>query len=1039
MYSDAFAERAPLELAQIIALLDQKNRELQGGMPITWYHRETPPADPRVALPEASWPVWERPNPAMRCMGEKNWFFGTLTFPDSHCGIALAGSEARIFIGGYCPFTLLLDGEEIFAETHVWHASGPIADPITTGIEPGRPYRLLLCLEPTEIPAGWTEFAVEVQSTAGMEMAVEIAAAALQLRIAEKLAGTDAERQLVAEAARRLDVPALEEYRWEAVCASIAAMEAALAPLSARAKAHTVHLIGHTHIDMDWMWTWPDTVHCVRRDAKAVTEMLRDYPALTFTHSQVPTYQILQQQDPEVFAAIQQYVAEGRWENAAGTWVEGDLNMADGESVARQMLYAAEWTREHLGTKARVLWEPDTFGHPGNMPQLAKLGEFDCYYHWRGNPGREHNWPARLWEGVDGTPVLAYSTCYGSRLQPDFVAGNILNYLEFELTNILHIWGLGDHGGGLPRFQLGVLERYRDKPLIPTFKFSTMAALTSATLTEQHKLRRNRGETYSLFEGCFTTHAAIKRYNRACETALLGAETLCAFAGLRRNERLREAWTPVLFNQFHDILCGAAVHTSYENAYARAEATLSEAAAVRDEALTHLLEVDTGGETLVLLNPLGFARSEPVYATLPEDVVALRDEAGVVIPVQRLEGQCVFLATDIPAFACKSYRIITQGGTALPACELDVAHVAVSEDEHYFTVETDEAIARLSKASGAIGSYYAKALQRELVAHGVPKPLSHVSNSRADLALNVFHVSEEAPNRMSAWLINDILREEHLLRGAEVSLLETGPVFARFRVRHAFRASHIEEDIVFYRQFARVDFTARIDWQERGSEETVVPQLKVAFGSSLRNPRALGEGPFCISERTPDGQEQPTQKWVDVSGEGFGVTVLNDSKYGGDVLGGRIRLTLLRSPFGPDPDPDSGQHMVRFAYAPHAPEPSQADLLRAGMAFNRPPLAARTAAPAVSTPRLHLDGAESVVCTALYQAEHSARLILRLFEASGCPATAAVTLGTRITAATEVNFLENPTGAPVTLMDGTATVAFHPYEVKTLLLECEGL
>ena len=295
------AAPAALDLSQIVARLDRVQRELQGDFPLTWYHLENPPAEPCAASLEGL-VVWDRPYPTMLHKGGKDWFAGTVIFPESKCGIALDGSEGRIFISGYSPFTLWVDGTEIFRETHVWHASGPIGDPITTAIEPGRPYRLTLCLEPTELPAGWEDFGIAPRLTACTDMSVEIGAAALQLRIAEKLAKLKAERKLVLDAARTIDLPALEETRWDAVCASIAAMEETLAPLSARAKALTVHLIGHTHIDMDWMWTWPDTVHCVRRDAKAVTDMMADYPELTFTHSQVPTYQILQQMEPEVFA-----------------------------------------------------------------------------------------------------------------------------------------------------------------------------------------------------------------------------------------------------------------------------------------------------------------------------------------------------------------------------------------------------------------------------------------------------------------------------------------------------------------------------------------------------------------------------------------------------------------------------------------------------------------------------------------------------------------------------------------------------------------
>ena len=667
------------------------------------------------------------------------------------------------------------------------------------------------------------------------------------------------------------------------------------------------------------------------------------------------------------------------------------------------------------------------------MPQLAKLGEFDSYFHWRCNPGASQNWPARIWEGVDGTPLLAYSTSYGGCLQPESLAGNILNYLDFGLRHILHIWGLGDHGGGIPRYQLDLLELYRHKPLIPTVIHSTMAALAGATRGEKGKLRHNNGETYSLFEGCFTTHASIKRYNRQCETALLTAEALCVLAGIRCTDLLREAWTAMLFNHFHDIFDGAAVHDSYLNAHARAEESLHKAAAVQQEALGLLLQTAEDGETLVLINPLGFTRREPVIVALPEGATTLIDERGKATPLQRLDDRFVFIAEDIPAFSRKCYRI--SFGDIITAPD-----VHVSEDDECFTVETAGAVSRLLKHSGAIGTYFDKTLDRELVCHGMPKYLSHVPNSRADLALNVFHLIDEAPNLMSAWLINDHLREEHLLRGATVTLLDAGPVFARFRVRHAFRASTIEEDVIYYQHYPRVDFTARINWHERGSAQHGVPQLKVSFGTALRAPRARFEGPFFITERTPDGQEQPTQKWLDVHGEGFGAALLNDSKYGCDVLGGRMRLTLLRNPYGPDTDPDNGQHEVRFAFLPHQPEISNADLLRHGMAYNRPPVAARTTTPLTAHPaNLRLKGAESVVCTALCPAKHPSRLLIRLFETSGHACKAKLSLGEGITAAEEVNFLEHPTGNPVRLTKGKTALTFHPFEVKTLLVECASL
>jgi len=289
--------------------------------------------------------------------------------------------------------------------------------------------------------------------------------------------------------------------------------------------------------------------------------------------------------------------------------------------------------------------------------------------------------------------------------------------------------------------------------------------------------------------------------------------------------------------------------------------------------------------------------------------------------------------------------------------------------------------------------------------------------------------------------MNDILKEENLLRGADVRLVETGPVFARFRVKHKFRSSRIEEDVLYYRDFPRVDFEARIDWREKGNSEVGVPQLKVSFGVGMAGARVRTEGPFAVRDILADGMEMPTQNWVDLSGDQFGLVLCNDSKHGIDALGPRLRMTLLRNPYGPDVETDNGRHVVRFAMEPHGPRLSNASLIRKGMAFNRPPLTVvtRSGKPTAGRPQLTLQGSDSVVCTALRRAEHSPDLLVRLFEASGKSCRATVKMGQGIASAREVNFLENPMAGRVRLARGKARLSFRPFEVKTLLVKCRGL
>jgi alpha-mannosidase len=397
--------------------------------------------------------------------------------------------------------------------------------------------------------------------------------------------------------------------------------------------------------------------------------------------------------------------------------------------------------------------------------------------------------------------------------------------------------------------------------------------------------------------------------------------------------------------------------------------------------------------------------------------------------VQRLGKEYVFVASDVPSLAAARYRVTSSARGQPDAADT----VNVREETHTWRIETACAVVHLNKESGAIGSYYDRRLDREFVGYGVDKHLQHVHSTRADLALNVFQVLDESPNAMSAWLINDIVREESLLRGAGVRLMETGPVFARFRVSHRFRSSRIHEDILFFNHLPRVEFEAVVDWRERGDGDRGVPQLKVSFGSSLTAARARFEGPFTVTERPGDGQEQPTQKWADVTGDGAGFTLLNDSRYGCDVLGGRLRLTLLRNPYSPDPETDNGRHVVRFAFVPHGTDWSPADAVRWGMQFNRPALCSRTGGRLRTESNwLRIQKAPSVVCTCLRQAEHSDRLVLRFFETSGTGVSARVCAGKGIRDAQAVNFLEHPAGRPLKPARGWIVLRFRPYEVKTV-------
>ncbi len=1005
--------------------------ELTGAeIPIRW-RLPGDPCDPATAEPDASWPEWDGRRYPVERAHEAGWLFGEATLPESLHGLPLDGAELLIHIRGYAPFTLWIDGEEMFREEHNWHGTGPIAAPLRRRIVPGEKMRFVLRQCPTAIPAE-LRFPVRcaLQPRSCLETGIELGAAAAQLQMAAALADTPAEKQLVNKAAAAVAADAIQTHDWSKALASLHEMERILSPFSARAKRMVVHLVGHTHIDLGWLWTWEDSLLCTRRDFKATADLLEEFPELTFTNSQVASFEIIRERDPNVFARMKTLMAEGRWENVAMMWDDTDLNMVGGESLARHALYAAEWNREHLGCVSKIFWGVDVFGHPGNMPQIARLAEADGYFHTRCHPDLAAMRPIRIWEGIDGSTIPALFTRYGDTLEPLVVMKRVLISLRCGLDATPFLWGIIDHGGGMSRLQLEILDLYRDKPVMPTFEFSTPSRVFASLQDGNSEMPVTRGETHSQFAGCFTTHDDVKRLHRECENALLNAETAAALAGLDRREALRRAWTGLFFIQFHDVLCGCSAREVYEeDVRPRANSVLDRARCVIEEATRTFVENDASAFTL--WNPLGFSRTGPVRVRLDAAVQSVIDGTGTPRPVQRLGDAAVFMADALPSFAGRTFRVST---APMP----DAEAVRVTEEKAFFRIETDCAVSYLEKCSGVITSHYDKALGRELVHYAGNRATSDVPvlSSRG---LNLFQLTDCAPTSWSAWNISDAMREENLVRGAEVELLDVGPVFARFRVRHQFRASSIREDVIFYASTPRIDFEATIDWREPGGPDIGVPHLKVAFNTRLSAARARSEGPFAIAERPADGTEQPMQTWVDLTGDEFGFALLNDCKYGYDALGGRLRLSLLRTAYAPDPVSDCGVYKVRFAFLPHCADTPVAELVKAGMSFNRRPVAlAGRVLPGMEEGYLRFEGGDSVVCAILRRAEHSEDILLRFFETEGKQTETKLFLRRPIASATEVNFLEHPLGEPLPLVDGAAALRFRPYEIKTLMIRPGG-
>jgi alpha-mannosidase len=329
-----------------------------------------------------------------------------------------------------------------------------------------------------------------------------------------------------------------------------------------------------------------------------------------------------------------------------------------------------------------------------------------------------------------------------------------------------------------------------------------------------------------------------------------------------------------------------------------------------------------------------------------------------------------------------------------------------------------------------------------------------MDTARPDLGLGVFQVTDEAPHAMTAWEIHEVRSEQSLIGGATTRIVENGPLYAALEVVHQVHSSTITETIRFYRDLPRVDFEARIEWNEVGNASDGVPGLKVAFTGSMPECEAWFETPFGAAQRPSNGQEVPALRWADVGGGKYGFAVLNDSKHGYDALGCRLRLTLLRSAYDPDAISDTGSHVVRFAFLPHPGNWRDAGVVASAAAFNVPFLVAPGAYDEMRQDDEDEDEADEVdegaagisvrladAGTAVISSIKPARwgagqVAIRIYETGGREVHGAALVVDNLRAAWHASIVEEP-GAQIEAVGDSIEVTLKPWEVRTYLVEYE--
>ncbi len=950
------------------------------------------------------------------------WLRTRVVVPKDISGIEISGSAVTMQSGIIMHKTeVYVNSRKILSPAYWTELRGPriVLDERT---EPENEHLVAVHIFPKYEPVDVPVFNVFYSNIE--KVAFEIDSFIQELRFAEIL-----DKALTEKVIAEFDLKVFQENP-SALIEEIEKARTKLSPLANKAKEFKVHLVAHAHIDINWLWPWTDTVNTIKNTFETMIKLLDRYPDFHFSQSQALTYTIVEEKFPDLFEAIKKRVQKGSWDVTASMWVESDLNMSGNEALARQFLLGKRYIREKFGKEPFVCWEPDTFGHIWTMPQILKKAGCDSYYLTR--CAKE---VISQWESPDGSRVTAFASIYNNAVTPRGIMELVLYlYKRYGLKTSMFVYGVGNHGGGATVEDIEAAYALQKKAVFPEIFFSSTHSFFKQVEKEPNfpKIPIIRDELQFAFDGCYTTHGDIKFYNRLCENLLVDAEKLSALSGIYDKDILRNAWLSTLMNQFHDILCGSGTAQAYEYPFELAETIIKTANEVIDSSFRKLAEkigFSKHGIPIIVFNSLpwrhvGIVKVKVPKPLIPQNPVIVSSEKSEESIVQVNDDEVLFLA-DVPSLGYKTYYLVEGEKKAA------MTSIALNEntlENEYFRVDIDT-------ASGTIESLYDKVAQRfvfKKCRYNYSRPITRpVFN-------NLLQVLYELPHNMSAWIIGEIGRTENLIRNCKIELVESGPLRSTIKVTRAFKDSKITQFISLCKGAQRIDFSVIIDWKEVADDKTEAPMVKVAFTPILGNSKATFEIPFGYIERPADGTEVPALRWIDVSDEKYGVSLLNDSKYGFDVKGNTVRMTLVRTSYSPDPKPDQRIHKINYYVYPHQNSWKEALTFRKGYEVNHPLRAY------VVTERLSKRSApeeysfiqvkpENVVLSCFKIAEDSNDYVLRLYDATGSGAKVELSFGFNVKEAYESDLLERKLKL-VAIEGKSLCFTLQPFEIKTLLV-----
>ncbi len=936
---------------------------------------------------------------------EYGWFRSSITLPPEAQGQRMVlrlspGGESLVWVNGeisgsvgwaHREITLTRVGQagtqfEILLEAYAGHGritvgEGPVMAGVQTVPEPG----------PTQASVGQSTYGVWLEPI--YQLALDFTTLyelrnrldPSLLRVAEVDEGLMASTLL-------FDPELPEDEMIETACQA----RQLLRPLLEKQNGPTMpllHAFGNAHLDVAWLWPWTETERKMARTEINQLALSDEYDEYRFLQSQAHLYWMLQDRYPDLYQRVKKAVSSGKFIIDGAMWVESDTNLAGGEALIRQVIYGRRFFRDEFGVDSRVLWLPDVFGYSGALPQILKrcgcIGFATQKITWAYNGGEPFPYNTFWWEGIDGSAIPTHIyTEYTSHTRPNAIFDRWNTRLQKNgIRSMIFAFGWGDGGGGPTRDHVEFMRRAKNLEGLPRVKYSS--PLEFFMDLEQQGLPKERyvGELYfQAHRGTYTSQAKTKQGNRRSEFALREAELWGSLARVLRkydfpSKTITTAWRNLLLCQFHDVLPGSSIQRVYEDA----ESTLAE----------------------VIAAAQGLVRSAA---------------AAFIRPAQR--AQTIFNSLNWP----RTVLVNTEAGTlevTVPSCGWTTIDVKDSSQVENGVIASSDSLEneflRLKfNTRGEITSIFDKDSEREVLAGPG----------------NQFRLYKDVPDTWDAWDLDSMyeLQPVKIDEPVVLEILEAGPLVARLKLARKLSQSQLTQVITLRRNSRRLEFATTIDWKESHK------LLKVAFPVNIHAHEALHEIQFGHLSR-PNHRSRPydtdrfevcNHKWTALAEQNRGVAVLNDCKYGVNVLGNTIQLTLLKSPLAPDMNADKGVQTFTYALFPWNGSLADSNVVREAYELNTPILVVPGDGGQGS---LIQTSVPNIILETVKPAEDGSNdIVLRLYEAKRMATRCTLTLGLPVQAVFETDMMEERQ-VPLPFARDSVALEFRPFEIKTVRLK----